>query len=77
VVYAGLINNFDTERNYRLLYSYDFTVSNLAVNSGGTHEISIVINLEDVSLFRLRANNAKRKEKNCFRFNDGFMPAIF
>jgi hypothetical protein len=60
-----------------MMYSYDLTVSGLALNSGGTHEISVVVNLEDVNLFKLRSSSARRKLSNCFRFKDGSMPVVF
>ncbi len=52
---------------FRIAYSYDFTVSQLAAAPGGTgntHEISFTINLED--------SDALRRSRNASRWNDCF-----
>ena len=50
----------------RIGYSYDFTISNLSLaNTGGSHEISLTISLED-SYQAKRSRNAARYN-NCFK----------
>lgn len=50
---------------FKIGYSYDFTISELAVpGSGGAHEISIVLNFDE-------SESAKRRRRNS-RYNDCF-----
>ena len=76
---AGYRNLFQgkREKNYQILYTYDFTISRLVNQSGGSHEISIIVNLEDVLMTRLRTSAAARKASDCKNFKPGFMPVNF
>lgn len=38
------------KRSYRLLYSYDLTVSNAGVGTGGSHEVTLVLEITDLAL---------------------------
>ncbi len=50
---------------FRIGYSYDFTISGLAAsNTGGTHEISLTLNLEN--------SRSVRRSRNANRYNDCF-----
>lgn len=49
---------------YRIGYSYDFTVSDLA-GTGNTHEIAVVVNLEDSPSFRRK--RFRPDINNCFK----------
>jgi len=50
----------------RIGYSYDFTVSNLAaVNPGGTHEISVMINFDNSKETQRRRRSSRYND--CFR----------
>lgn len=44
-------------KNFYVGYSYDITISNLAVNTGGSHEISLI------AQFASRGNQKKRKQR--------------
>lgn len=37
-------------RVYRLAYSYDLTISNAGVGTGGTHEVVLVVDIQDLEL---------------------------
>lgn len=44
----AVIMNLGTEFKFvKLMYSYDLTVSQLGINSGGAHEISLIFNFEN------------------------------
>lgn len=48
----GYIDYFDRrkQRSYRLMYSYDLTVSNAGVQTGGSHEVTLVLEIRDLAL---------------------------
>jgi len=48
----GYIDYLDRrkQRSYRLMYSYDLTVSNAGVQTGGTHEVTLVLEIRDLAL---------------------------
>ena len=42
---------------FKIMYSYDITVSSLTIGSGGSHELGIVFNLKNLSPKRSKINN--------------------
>lgn len=52
---------------FKIGYSYDFTISDLAVpGSGGAHEISVTLNFDESESAKRRRRNSKYND--CFRF---------
>lgn len=51
IVMLGFIKyNKSGNRLYRVAYSYDLTVSNASYRTGGSHEITLAIELHDLAL---------------------------
>jgi len=40
----------DGKQNFRLMYSYDMTISNATLRTGGTHEVILAIEISDLAL---------------------------
>lgn len=52
------------EVHYQFSYSYDLTVSRLATNSAGTHEIHLSVRISDT-----KAHRERKKQNKCYDFN--------
>ncbi|MGY6562800.1 MAG: PorP/SprF family type IX secretion system membrane protein [Luteibaculaceae bacterium] len=61
---AGYVSE---KHNFRFAYSYDVTISSLGLNSGGSHEVSMQINLFDDAQARKR-NKARTRKIPCPKF---------
>lgn len=62
----GLNTFMHKTRRLKLCYSYDFTVSRLKTSSMGTHEFSMIMELNDVMVFKKIEQRNKRKQKSRF-----------
>ncbi len=63
---------------YQFGYSYDMTLSKMSGSSGGSHEISLLLEFTNVRLTNIRSNSARRKARNCYNFNGPrSLPKIF
>lgn len=49
--------------SYRIAYSFDMTVSRLRTSSIGTHEVSLIVDLDNKVLFQKIRNEKRRREK--------------
>lgn len=58
---------------YQFGYSYDLTTSSLATNTGGTHEITLIIQFQNARLTNSNSVHGLRKSNNCFKFGNGFL----
>ena len=56
--------------DYLFTYSYDITVSKLAVNTGGSHEIGLVMNFYTATLFGNLTSLGRRRSNSCPDFNN-------
>lgn len=57
VVLLGINTNFGDNMRMKLIYSYDIILSELAKATGGSHEISLIFEMDDMRLF---GNNVRR-----------------
>ena len=72
ILFIGLCYDLNKSAMFRIGYSYDFTINNLATNTMGSHEITISIEFRNKKLF---AKNAKLRRRNkraveCTDFGD-------
>lgn len=58
------------ERNLRVTYGIDFTMSKLRTSSFGSHELSLVYELDN--RYILKGHHAKRKKKRTYQCPDDF-----
>jgi type IX secretion system PorP/SprF family membrane protein len=59
----GVQLNPKNTATYRIAYSFDMTLSRLKTNSIGSHEVSLVIDLDNRVLFQRIKNTKKMREK--------------
>lgn len=59
------------ERNLRITYGVDFTISRLRTSSFGSHELSLIYDLDNRYL--LKGFHAKKRRKNTYKCPDDFM----
>ena len=64
ILNIGLRGDLGKRTSYKMGYSYDFTVSGLAANTLGAHEISMVLEFKEASLFNGNGKHNKRKRSN-------------
>jgi type IX secretion system PorP/SprF family membrane protein len=53
---------------YQIGYSYDLTISKLAGNTAGTHEIAITFEFTRAG-FKSKSKNARNRARNCYNFS--------
>lgn len=63
IVFMGMHKAVNKEFGFRIGYSYDFTLNELAANALGSHEISIVAEFNNIKLFNKSENIRKRNKK--------------
>jgi type IX secretion system PorP/SprF family membrane protein len=61
IVYLGLRKDLGGSAAMRIGYSYDLTVSNLAANTMGSHELSLIMEFKGAELF---SKNHKLRKRN-------------
>jgi type IX secretion system PorP/SprF family membrane protein len=68
---AGTHLPLPNERNLRITYGIDFTISRLRTSSFGSHELSLVYDLDNRYL--LKGMHAKKRKKKAYQCPDDFM----
>lgn len=63
IVFMGMHQAINNDMAFRIGYSYDFTLNNLASHSLGSHELSLVLEFTNVKLFEKSPNVRKRNKK--------------
>lgn len=63
IVFMGMHQAINNDMAFRIGYSYDFTLNNLASNSLGSHEISLILEFTNVKLFAKSETGRKRNKK--------------
>lgn len=67
-----------SDRVTSIYYSYDFTISGLAVATGGAHEIGLSMYFNGVKLLKRNTSLGRRRSIHCPDFDGpGFMPRKF
>lgn len=68
---VGTNQSFSKERNLRITYSIDFTISRLRTSSFGSHELSLIYDLDNRYLLK---NHQRKKSRNrMYKCPDDFM----
>ncbi len=70
IVFLGIHQELNKELSLRMGYSYDFTLNNLASNSLGSHEVSIVLEFNNLKICNKnpKANKRNKKIADCSDF---------
>lgn len=63
IVYLGVKYNFSKTADVRIGYSYDVTINRLSSNALGAHEISMVFDFKNASMFSKNHKLRKRNKK--------------
>lgn len=63
IVFMGMHHAINKELAFRIGYSYDFTINNLASHTLGSHELSMVLEFSNVKLFGKGENVRKRNKR--------------
>lgn len=61
IIYLGVKANFNKYSDVRIGYSYDLSVNKLSGNSFGAHELSLVFDFKQATMF---SHNSKLKRRN-------------
>jgi type IX secretion system PorP/SprF family membrane protein len=64
ILNIGLRGDLGKKTSYKMGYSYDFTISGLASNTLGAHEVSLILEFKDAALFTGKGKFGKRKRSN-------------
>jgi hypothetical protein len=67
---AGTHLPLSRERNLRVTYSIDFTISRLRTSSFGSHELSLIYDLDD--RYILKNFHAKKRKRRSYQCPDDF-----
>ena len=68
ILTLGADGGFGEGGSYQIAYSFDFNLNGLSNRTWGSHEISVVVALDNFRLANLRGGSGSRKKINCFDF---------
>jgi type IX secretion system PorP/SprF family membrane protein len=73
VLNVGLKGDLNKSTGFKIGYSYDFTINNLAANTAGAHEISLILEFKNATLLGAKKHKSKATQKrvaDCMEFGN-------
>lgn len=67
IVLLGINTNFGTDTRMKLVYSYDIMLTDLTKATGGSHEITLIFEMDDIRLFGTEHGNFRGSRMDQYR----------